>query len=269
MPPQEQWQLSGRAAALYERYPVQYILGPWARGLVALAHLRLGERVLDLACGTGVVARLAAPAVGLTGRVTGLDLNPGMLAVARSLPPPSGPPITWIEGSAVAMNFPTASFDVILCQQGLQFFPDRPAALREMRRVLIPSGRVLLSVWRIMSPYHVAVVDALRQHVGAEAAATFSASRVVPDAEELYRLVVEAGFREVAIHPCVMNIRLPAVEGFVLSHLAATPVASAVAAVGSEARAAMADQVSLALRAYVDGDGLTIPDETNVVTALA
>jgi hypothetical protein len=74
---------------------------------------------------------------------------------------------------------------------------------------------------------------------------------------------------EVAIHPCVMNIRLPAVEGFVLSHLAATPVASAVAAVGSEARAAMADQVSLALRAYVDGDGLTIPDETNVVTALA
>jgi SAM-dependent methyltransferase len=269
MPPQEQWQLSGRAAELYERYPVQYILGPWAPGLVALAHLQLGERVLDLACGTGVVARLAAPAVGLTGRVTGLDLNPGMLAVARSLPSPSGPPITWIEGSAMAMNFPKASFDVILCQQGLQFFPDRPAALREMRRVLIPSGRVLLSVWRIMGPYHVAVVDALRWHVGAEAAATFSASRVVPDAEELSRLVVEAAFREVAIHPCVMNIRLPAVEGFVLSHLAATPVASAVAAVGSEARAALADQVSLALRAYVDGDGLAIPDETNVVTALA
>ncbi len=139
-----------------------------------------------------------------------------------------------------------------------------------MRRVLVPSGRVLLSVWRIMGPYHGAVVDALRQHVGAEAAATFSASRVgVPDAEELYRLGVEAGFREVAIHPCVMNIRLPACEGFVLSHLAATPVARAVAAVSSEARAALADQVSLALRAYLDGDGLAIADETNVVTALA
>jgi SAM-dependent methyltransferase len=191
-----------------------------------------------------------------------------MLAVARSLPPPSGPPITWIEGSAVAMNFPNASFDVVLCQQGLQFFPDRPAALREMRRVLVPSGRVLLSIWRIMSPYHVAVAEALRQHVGAEAAATFSASRVVPDAEELYRLVVEAGFREVAVRPCAMNIRLPAAKEFVLSHLAATPVASAVAGVGADARTALADQVSLALRAYVDGDGLTIPDETNVVTAL-
>ena len=269
MPPQEQWQLSGSAAELYERYPVRYILGPWAPGLVALANLQLGERVLDLACGTGVVSRLAAPAVGLTGRITGLDLNPGMLAVARSLPSPSGPPITWIEGSAVAMDFPNASFDVILCQQGFQFFPDRPAALREMRRVLIPSGRLLLSVWRIMGPYHVAVVDALRQHVGGEAAATFAASRVVPDAEALSRLVVAAGFREVMIHPCAMNIRLPAVEGFVLSHLAATPVAGAVAAVGSRARAALVDQVSLALRAYMDGDGLAIPDRTNVVTALA
>ena len=266
MPPQEQWQLSGNAAELYERYPAKYILGPWAPGLVSLAHLQLGERVLDLACGTGVVARLAASAVGPTGRVTGLDLNSGMLAVARSLPPPAGPPITWIQGSAMAMNFPSAAFDVVFCQQGLQFFPDRPAALREMRRVL---SRVLLSVWRIMGPYNVAVVDAFSKHVGADAAATFSASRAVPDADELHRLVVEAGFRDVAIHPSVMNIRLPAVEELVLSHLAATPVASAVAAIGSDVRAALVHQISLALRAYVDGDGVTVPDETNLVKALA
>ena len=228
MPPREQWQLSGSAAELYERYPAQYILGPWAPGLVALAHTYNSGS----ACSTWPAVR---------------------------------------EWSRALLRRPLgASFDVIVCQQGLQFFPDRPGALREMRRVLVPSGRVLLSVWRIMGPYHGAVVDALRQHVGAEAAATFSASRVgVPDAEELYRLGVEAGFREVAIHPCVMNIRLPACEGFVLSHLAATPVARAVAAVSSEARAALADQVSLALRAYLDGDGLAIADETNVVTALA
>src|SRR5437763_1434722 len=119
-----------------------------------------------------------------------------------------------MEGSAVAMNFPSASFDVIVCQQGLQFFPDRPGALREMRRVLVPSGRVLLSVWRIMGPYHGAVVDALRQHVGAEAAATFSASRVgVPDPDELYRLGDAAVLSDTAIHPCLNNIRLPPCEG--------------------------------------------------------
>ena len=269
MPAQEQWQLSGSAAELYERYPARYILGPWTPALVALARLQPGERVLDVACGTGLVARLAAPAVGPTGRVTGLDLSAGMLAVARALPPPSGAPITWIEGSAVAMNLPNASFDVVLCQQGLQFFPDRAAALREMRRVLTPSGRVLLSVWRIMSPYHVAVVDALRQHVGPEAAVTFSVSRIVPDAEQLRRLVVDAGFRDVALHTRAMTIRLPAAETFVLQQLAATPVAGAVAAVGAEVRAALAARVRLALRAYVDGDGLAIPDETNIVTALA
>jgi SAM-dependent methyltransferase len=88
MPPPEQWQLSGNAAELYERYVVPYILGPWAPGLVERVALQPGERVLDVACGTGVVARHAAQQVGSAGHVTGLDLNPGMLAVARALPPP-------------------------------------------------------------------------------------------------------------------------------------------------------------------------------------
>ena len=143
MPEREQWQLSGDAAELYERYPVRYILGPWAQALVARAGLKHDESVLDVACGTGVIACLAAHTVGPTGCVTGLDLNAGMLAVARSLPAPSGAPITWIEGSAVAMNLPNAAFDVVFCQQGLQFFPDRLAALCEMRRVLRPSGRAV------------------------------------------------------------------------------------------------------------------------------
>jgi ubiquinone/menaquinone biosynthesis C-methylase UbiE len=269
MPQREQWQLSGDAAQLYERYPVRYILGPWAPTLVARAGLHDGESVLDVACGTGVVARLAAQAVGSTGRVTGLDLNAGMLAVARSLPPPPGAPIAWIEGSAVAMKLSNASFDVVFCQQGLQFFPDRLAALREMRRVLMPSGRALLSVWRGMNVYHAAVTEALREHIGADVAARVAASRVVPDAEEFRELVLGAGFRDVAIEACRMNIQLPAVDRFVLAHLAATPVAGAVAALSADTRAALADHVRDALRAYADGEGVTVPDESNVVTALA
>ncbi|MDH3287490.1 MAG: methyltransferase domain-containing protein [Betaproteobacteria bacterium] len=104
------FQVSGDAAKLREQYSVRYFIGPGAPGLVALAALLPGERVLDVACGTGLVTRLAAPEVGPTGHVTGVDISAAMLAVARSLPPPSGASITWVEGDAGAMDFPDASF---------------------------------------------------------------------------------------------------------------------------------------------------------------
>src|SRR2546421_8077044 len=99
----EQWHMAADAADLYERIVARHILGPWASSLVDAAHLAGGERVLDLACGTGVVARVTAPRVGRQGRVTGIDLNPGMISVARSLPAPDGGPIEWLEGSALAL----------------------------------------------------------------------------------------------------------------------------------------------------------------------
>lgn len=100
------YQVSGNAAELYERYAVPYMMSPWAPELIELAALRPGEHLLDLACGTGLVARLAVPRIGATGQVTGMDFNAGMLSVARALPPPSDPTIVWVEGSAVAMDLP-------------------------------------------------------------------------------------------------------------------------------------------------------------------
>jgi ubiquinone/menaquinone biosynthesis C-methylase UbiE len=267
MPQQEQYQLSGNAAELYECYAVRYFMGPWAPRLVARAALQPGERVLDLACGTGLVARLAAPQVRPTGTVMGLDLNAGMLNVARSLPPPPGASVTWIEGSAEAMDLADASFEVILCQQGFQFFPDKPAALREMHRVLVPGGRVLLSVWKSAGPYNLAVGEALERHVGVETATRYRAQRVAPGAAELHRLLVEGGFREVHVRPSVMTIWLPRIEEFVLCHLSSMPVAGAISALGEERPAALARQVSTALQSYADGDGVAVPDEINIATA--
>lgn len=261
------FQLSVAAAKARERYSGRYFIGPWSPGLVALAALRPGERVLDVACGTGVVTRLAAPEVGKTGRVTGLDINTGMLAVARSLPPASGAAITWVEGDAGAMEFAGASFEAVLCQQGIQYFPDKPAALREMHRVLVPGGRVVLSVWRAPGPYNVAVGDALERHVSVDTATRFRSSRVVPDAETLHRLLVDAGFREVQVRPVAMTIRLPPLETFVLGHLSGMPVADAVAALSEQQRAAMARQIKAALRPYADGEGVAVPDEINVALA--
>ncbi len=115
-------------AEAYERSIAQSIFVPWTADLILHAGVKMGDRVLDLACGTGIVARSVAPIVGTQGKVAGLDISPDMLAVARSLAPADGPGVEWHQGSGTEMPFPEASFDLVLCQQGLQFFgpPSRP-----------------------------------------------------------------------------------------------------------------------------------------------
>jgi len=264
-----EFQLQGDAAERYERWAVPFVVGPWVPGLLDLAELRAGERVLDIACGTGVVARLAARRVTPGGTVTGLDLNEGMLAVARRLPLPPGLTIDWHQGSALALPFVDSAFDVVLCQQGLQFFPDRLKALGEMRRVLTPAGRVALSVWTGPSPYFVAQREGLARYVGAEAATSTAAAFSLGDAAEFRALLEKAGFRAIVTHHIRMTLRLPPPEEFLLRHLSAVPVGEIVAAAGDEARAALVSHMKEATRVYVDGYGLAIPQEVNVATGRA
>src|SRR5690606_18640620 len=121
---------------------VPAIARPAADPLLAAADLRPGERVLDVACGTGVIARLAAAEVGPDGAVAAIDLAPDMIEVARREPAPSGTAIDWHVGDAAALPFDDAGYDAVLCQMGLMFMTDRPAALAEMRRTLRPGGRL-------------------------------------------------------------------------------------------------------------------------------
>jgi ubiquinone/menaquinone biosynthesis C-methylase UbiE len=264
---QSGYQVSGSAAQMYEKYATLF-MGQWVPVLLEAAALQPGERVLDLACGTGVVARHAAAAVGPAGQVTGLDINAGMLAVARAMPPESNAIINWVEGSAVDMKLPSASFDVILCQQGLQFFPDQAAALHEMLRVLVPGGRIALSVWKSLSPYNDAVGEACERFTSPEIAKKYCASREVPHAETLQDMIVAAGFRKVEVRPRTVIIHQPEIEAFVLGHLSGGPVASAIAALCEEDRAAFARLVKFALKPYAEGDGVAYPDEVNIATAM-
>jgi len=263
------WQLDGSAAELYERCVRRYILGPWVPQLLDVVGLQAGENVLDIACGTGTVARVAAQRVGASGRVTGLDVNAGMLVVARSQPVPPGAAITWVDRDARDTGLPDRDFDVVLCQQGLQFFLDKTGALREMRRVLVPRGRLAISVWRSTGVYNVAVGKALSQHMGVDVGSRFCASRDVPGDEELRHFAVAAGFHDVTLHVQRMMVRLPSLRDFVLRHLAATPVASDVKAMSGAARAALGGDVARQLAAYNKDDGVAFPEEVNVVTAIA
>lgn len=142
-----QWQLARDVAERYERILVPAILGPAARALVEWSSLQDGEAVVDIGCGTGAAARFAAEKVGASGRVTGVDVNAGILDVARSLSPVQGALIEWFENTAYQLPFTEGEFDAALCAQSLQFLEDRPRALAEMCRVLKPGGRVAMSLW--------------------------------------------------------------------------------------------------------------------------
>jgi SAM-dependent methyltransferase len=261
---------SSTAAELYERYLVPTLFTPWATDLVALAALQPGERVLDVACGTGAVTRLAAQCVGPTGTVTGLDVTPGMLAVARALLP-SGAPIAWHEGTASAIPLADTAFDVVLCQQGVQFFPDRAAALRDMHRVLVPGGRLALSVWRAprYNPYVEALAEVIAHYLSPEAGASMRAPCAFGELEALRAVVTGGGFQEVCIRIAVWLLRFPSVEEFIPGQLAAIPLAGAIAALDTATRTALLTDIREALWAYKDDEGFAIPMEAHVVIAQA
>jgi ubiquinone/menaquinone biosynthesis C-methylase UbiE len=270
MSQREQWHFDENPDELYERFLVPSKFGPWAAELVALGAPQPGERVLDVACGTGVVTRLVLPHVGDTGKVVGLDLSAGRLAVARSLTSDSGMTIEWREGDVGALPFSDANFDLVSCQQGFQFFPDRLVALREMSRVLVSGGRLALSVWRSIDhqPGALAMANALQRHVSAEAAAFRHTPFALGEAEAIEAPMREAGFRDVVIRPTVKTVRFPSADAFTMRYICGVaPLARMVSEVDDNARSALLQDVSAALQSYVDADGLAIPTASHLVTA--
>jgi SAM-dependent methyltransferase len=269
----ERWQLHGDAAGLYQRHLVPAVTAGWAADLVEHAGLRRGERVLDVACGTGVVARAAAGRVDRTGHVTGVDINVAMLAVARSLPAGPGAGIGWVEASALGLPFRAGSYDVVLCQLGLQFIPDRTAALAGMRRVLVPGGRLGLTVYGPIehNPAAFALAGALDRHLGPGASAAKRAEHALADPALLRALAAGAGFSGVQIVTETRIIRFASAAGYVRIQLTATPLASllryqAGGSVRQLAQAVIAD-VASALRAHRADGGLAFPQEAHILLA--
>ena len=181
-------------ALIYETHFVPAQFAPCAAVMLGLAEPRHGERVLDVACGTGIVARRVAVAIGETGFVTGVDSNPAMLGVARAQPVEAGASnIDYHDGNGMQLPFRDSEFDLVTCSQGLQFFPDRARGLAEMHRVLRPGGRVALTLWTDSkrSPLINALNESGIRHAGvALAAAPFSLS----DRNEIEALLRAAGF---------------------------------------------------------------------------
>jgi ubiquinone/menaquinone biosynthesis C-methylase UbiE len=255
----------GDAPANYERYFVPVIGEPMARKLLAATHIEPGQRILDLACGTGIVARLAVDAIGESGSVTGLDVNPGMLAVARSVASDSG--IEWQQGNAESIPFTSDSFDVVLCQLGFQFFADKSTAMREVQRVLAPGGRVLLTVPG-PTPELFAVMEAvIAQQISSETARFLDQVFSVHDAAEVQGVFEQAGLSNVSVEPSIQDYRLPAPAEFLWQYTYSTPLAGALANATPEQLAELEREVVEKWRPWVAGDGMDL--SVRVLTASA
>jgi len=223
---EQRWHLAGTAPEIYAEHLVPAVFAPWAPVLLDAAAVGIGHTVLDVACGTGVVAAAAVERVGPSGAVTGVDINPGMIAVAART---QG--VRWAQADAARLPFPDGGFDRVLCQAGLQFVPDRLGALHEMRRVLRPGGRVALLVWRALhhSPGFAALADALQAVVGPEAAAVMRAPFVFgDDPRPLVTLLDSAGFGDVDVQARAGTVCFASVEAFVRCQRAASPLAAHV-----------------------------------------
>jgi ubiquinone/menaquinone biosynthesis C-methylase UbiE len=265
----EHWQMDASAPELYERYLVPAITSVWANDLLDRVAPRRGESLLDIACGTGVVARLAALR-GHAGRLVGIDLNTAMLAVART----KLATIEWVEGSALDLPFEANSFDVVLCQLGLQFFPDRSLALREMVRVLKPGGRAGLSVYSAIeqTPAAHAFVQALEKYLGSESSRTKRSEHLSCAAQEVGTWAKQAGFDVVDVVTVAKQITFPSMLDYVRFQLTATPMAALLKEKGAAERyhliqSIAAEAVSRLVPSMLTGGRMTFPQESFVVTA--
>jgi SAM-dependent methyltransferase len=256
----------GSAPANYERYFVPAIGAPLAAELVETAELRAGERVLDVACGTGVVARLAAERVGPTGAVTGSDLNAGMLAVARGATP-SSTPIEWHEASAEKLGLPDDAYDAVLCQMGLQFFADKAGALREMRRVLKPGGRVVLNLPGPIPRAFAVLADTLGRQVAPQTAGFVHAVFSLHDPDAIRDLLAGAGLHDVRTQAATKTLRLAPPAEFLWQYIWSTPLAPQLAKVDKERRAAIERDVVAEWAKATEGGELQV--DVRVVTATA
>jgi ubiquinone/menaquinone biosynthesis C-methylase UbiE len=226
----------------YERFFVPAIGEPVANDLIGFADLGPGQRVLDVACGTGIGARLAAQEVGSGATVAGVDVNPGMLAVARSVTPPDMS-IDWYESSAEDMPLDDETFDVVLCLISLQFMSDKLDVSREMRRVLAPGGRLALSVPGPAAEMFVLLAQAMEQHIGPQAAGFVNQIFSLHETTEIQQLLGEAGFQDIAFETHNKLLRLPPPKEFLWQFVSSTPLAGMVADADEDGLAALEREV--------------------------
>jgi ubiquinone/menaquinone biosynthesis C-methylase UbiE len=258
----EKGQVAASAAAIYEQFFVPALFAEWPMHVLKAAQVQAGDSVLDVACGTGILAREAAKLVGAAGSVVGVDINEGMLAVAEQ----KAPNITWQAAPAESLPFETSSFDRVVSQFGLMFFQNQIKALAEMERVLRPGGKAAVAVWGSLAatPGYAVVADILDDLFGAEAAQSIQAPYALGDKAKLTTLFRQAGLDDITIHTLTGTVRFASIEAWIYTDIKGWTLADVIDEEGYERLKQYAPQK---LAQFVQADGTVVfPAPAHIVT---
>lgn len=271
MKTQNGWQLDEDGPDIYERYIVPAFSGAWAEDMVKRAKLKGGDRVLDVACGTGIVSRRAYEVMGSRVHLTGVDVNEAVLEKGRDICTQNGIPVNFHQGSAGALPYDDVSVEVVLCQQGLQYFPDQGEALADIRRVLVPGGRAVFSVWRPLeySPFYQALHRALERYVNETAAGILAAAYSLGSHRELRALFTSSGFEEIDIRLVIKQMHCPNIDNFLAAGISAAPFAKDIASLTKSRRKEMFRMILETSAGYMDDHGLAAPMAALLVSTRA
>lgn len=265
--------MAANPAETYESYIVPSLFAPWAETLVRLAEPVPGEQMLDVACGTGIVARRASPLLAPTGAAHGVDPNPNMLSVAREACEREGLQVQFADGRAEELPYPDNSFDVVTCQQGAQFFTDRPKGFAEMKRVLKDGGRAVISTWQPLErhDFFSALHESMQEQLGSAAAA---APFTLGEAAELSALMQDAGFEGVEVEQASLTAVYPGPERFLDETLEALmAVVASMLEIDTSTREAGVASIKTDLREQLErhtrGDEILLPWHNNIASGIA
>lgn len=251
-------------AEVYEELFVPALLEQFSKIVADLAEIQSGQAVLDVACGTGVVAIEAANRAGSASKVTGLDPNPQMLEVARR----KDNRISWVEGKAENLEFMDGSYDVVVSQFGLMFFDDKPAGLKEMMRVLKPGGKLTVAVWDSIenATGYAALMEPLKRLFGDTVTQAYSAPYVLGDEEKLRSLCNKAGIKDAEIIKKSLPVSFESVEALVYAERMC--VWSLGGLLNKSQFEALLEEAKQVLRPYTKPDGsVTFPMSALIIKA--
>lgn len=261
------FQLSKGAAQSYEGQKVPAIFRPMAVATVNKIRLTENDKVLDVACGTGIILRVIGERVPNISRLVGSDLNESMLDVAKNLTEHAKYKPEWHQGAVSKLPFEAGSFSKCFCQQGLQYFPDKVAALKELRRVLMPNGTLIITVWSDVSPFIASLSRAFGRHVSTNAEQGALAPFAFRDKEYISRLIAEAGYKDQSVQVITANRILGEPSKSIPSEIAGIPVGKEVASKGPDVMARIVQEVSQEMAQYRVGEGFAVPQSAYLFEA--